>query len=239
MSTLQQLLSAPVVKTGKTPKAVKAGAPPTDKEELLEATLYLLSLLAPHLDEPILRSQHSLLPLLSPLYTSFATHAPALKSLLAISQSLLASLTLSQLSSSPSSNSSSMYRTHFAHILKTCSDSRPKVRRRAQEAVIAILAAVPAPAVKHPWAGTTAGWVVEKLEEAVKGAKRGGRKEAAAPVPAAGKGKKGEKAAPVPVETEQGGDESRAIALLTFVKNLGTAWDDEVSRDPRFSSIRH
>jgi ribosomal RNA-processing protein 12 len=51
------------------------------------------------------------------------------------------------------------------------------------------------------------------LEEAIRGAKRGGKKE-------------GANAAK---EVETGSDESRAIALLTFVKNMGTAWPQSVS----------
>lgn len=218
LSTLSQLTT--------TPGATKEG----EKRELLEATLYLLSLLTPHLDAPLLRSKVALLATLNPLFPAFASHAPALKSLIAISQSILSSLSISQLDKDRDALQV------FAHVLAIAGDARPKVRRRAQEAVTALLSAPPPPATIHPYGASTANWILERLEEAVKGAKRGGKKEAAAPVQS--KGKKG--AAPVVAEEASGSDESRAIALLTFVKNLGTAWHEEVrfSFVPREGRIR-
>ena len=56
LSTLSQLTT--------TPGATKEG----EKRELLEATLYLLSLLTPHLDAPLLRSKVALLATLNPLF---------------------------------------------------------------------------------------------------------------------------------------------------------------------------
>lgn len=211
LSTLSQLAS--------TPAAAKAG----DKRELLEATLYLLSLLTPHLDQPLLRTKLPVLATLAPLYPSFATHAPALKSLIAISQSILSALSQVQLEKDLPA------RTVFAHVLSLAGDARPKVRRRAQEAVGALLASPPPPATAHPYGTETAGWILDRLEDAVKGAKRGGKKEQAAPAKQS-KGAAAAAAAAAAVGGEEAGgsDESRAIALLTFIKNLGTAWSDEV-----------
>jgi ribosomal RNA-processing protein 12 len=223
VSTLTQL-------TTSTPAAAK---PSGDKRELLEATLYLLSLLAPHLDQPLLRAKMSLLSTLQPLYPSFQSTAPPLKSLIAISQPILAALSPQQLEKDLPA------RTVYASILSLCGDARPKVRRRAQEAVGALLSAPPPPAVSHPYAEETAGWILERLEDAVKGAKRGGKKDAA-PTPAPGakggkgaeKAKEAAKAVGGQQEEAGGSDESRAIALLTFIKNLGTAWDDKVGHRP-------
>lgn len=218
VSTLSQLTA--------TPAAAKSSG---DKRELLEATLYLLSLLTPHLDQHLLRSKIALLATLAPLFPSFQPTAPPLKSLIAISQSILAALTPQQLEKDLPA------RTVYASILSLCGDARPKVRRRAQEAVGALLSAPPPPAVSHPYAEETAGWILERLEDAVKGAKRGGKKDVA-PAQPGGKGGKGaekakEAAKAVGGQQEEAGgsDESRAIALLTFIKNLGTAWDDKVS----------
>lgn len=207
LSTLTQLTT--------TPGATKEG----EKRELLEATLYLLSLLTPHLEPALLRSKVNLLATLNPLFPAFSSHAPAVKSLIAISQSLLSSLSLQQF------DKDSEARQVFAHVLNIAGDARPKVRRRAQEGITALLSCPPSPATVHPYGLSTAHWILERLEEAVKSAKRGGKKEVVAPV--SGKGKKG--AAAVVVEDAQGSDESRAMALLTFVKNLGSAWADEVS----------
>ncbi|GAA5912876.1 hypothetical protein JCM5296_003893 [Sporobolomyces johnsonii] len=192
LSTLDQLATSP-----------QAAKPESDQRQLLEATLYLLSVLSPHLDHAILRTKlSSTLSTLSPLFPSFQSHAPAVKSLVAISQAFLASASPAQLEKDLQG-----CRTVYANILTLCSDQRPKVRRRAQEAVASLLASPPPPAPTHPYADESAEWVCGKLNEAVRGAKRGGKKEA---------GAKGAE--------EGGNDESRAIALLTFIKNLGATW---------------
>lgn len=204
LSTLSQLTT--------TPGASKEG----EKRELLEATLYLLSVIAPHLESNLLRSKVALLATLNPLFPSFSAHAPATKSLIVISQYLLAALTATQLEKDKEA------RSVFAHVLNLTNDSRPKVRRRAQEAITALLLAPPPPSIIHPYGVSTSEWILEKLEEAVKGAKRGGKKEAVASKDKKGKG--------VPVIEEAGGsDEGRAIALLVFIKNLGFAWNEQVS----------
>ncbi|BGP27011.1 ribosomal protein [Rhodotorula toruloides] len=189
LSTLEQLAGD-----------AEAAKPNSDKRALLEACLYLLALLVPFLDKPALRARSDVLRLLPHLFQAFATHAPAVKSLITLAQSLLASASQTQLERDLDG-----CRSVYATILSLCADARPKVRRRAQEAVQAVLASTPPPAVSHPYAGESAEWLCSKLEEAVKGAKRA----------QSGAGKKAE---------EHGGDESRAIALLTFVKNLGPAW---------------
>lgn len=207
LSTLSQLTT--------TPGASKNG----EKRELLEATLYLLSLLTPHLDAALLRSKIQLLATLNPLFPSFATHAPATKSLVVVSQYLLASLSSSQLDKDKEA------RQVFAHVLSLTNDARPKVRRRAQEAITALLSAPPPPSITHPYGVSTSEWILARLEEAVKGAKRGGKKEVVA-----AKDKKGKSVSVV--EETSGSDEGRAIALLVFVKNLGSAWNEQVGLVP-------
>ncbi|BGP50967.1 pre-rRNA processing protein [Rhodotorula kratochvilovae] len=189
LSTLDQLAQDPA--------AAKQG----DKRQLLEATLYLVGLLAPHLDPPALRAKVSTLATVQPLLASFAQHAPALKSLVALAQALLTAAPAQVLEKDLDG-----CRSVYATILSLCADARPKVRRRAQEAVHAVLESPPPPAVVHPYADETAQWVCGKLDEALRAAKRGGKAAA---------GAKGD---------EHGADESRAIALLTFIRNLGASW---------------
>ncbi|GAA5884450.1 hypothetical protein JCM16303_005086 [Sporobolomyces ruberrimus] len=178
--------------------------PLSEQRQLLEATLYLLSVLSPHLDPPTLRSKlSSTLQTLHPLFSAFDTSAPPLKSLIQISQNLLSAAPQTVLEKDLDGA-----RSTYADVLSLCSDTRPKVRRRAQEAVQAVLKNPPPPGSTHPYAQESAGWICGKSEEAIRGAKRGGKKE-------------GANAAK---EVETGSDESRAIALLTFVKNMGTAW---------------
>lgn len=208
-STLTQLVSTPAVNK------------PGDKRELLEATLYLLGVLCPHLSNEVLKSRISIMSSIVPLFQSFSTQAPVIKSLISITQSILTSLTQNQLEKDLST------RTAFASILQLSGDPRPKVRRRAQEAVIALLSSPPPPAQIHPYSEETCNWILTRLEDAVKGAKRGGKKETVVE----SKGTKAAAAVAAAVGGEESGvsDESRAIALLTFIRNLGTAWSDEVS----------
>lgn len=234
LSTLEQLVT-----TSKPATAASATAQvKQDQRELLEATLYLLSLLTPHLPLQLLRTKSSTtLPLLLPLFTSFhSTSAPSLKSLLTISLSFLSSLSLTTLEKDYPT------RSLYAQVLSLANDPRPKVRRRAQEVVHSLLVAPPPPAGKHPYGPETAQWILERLTEAVKGAKRGGKAE----ISAGGKGgggsdkvKEAAKAVTGGVEGSeaQGSDESRAIALLTFIKNLGASWDDQVRLVSLFSLL--
>lgn len=197
LSTLDQLVRDP-----------QASQPNSEQRQLLEATLYLLSVLSPHLDPTTLRSKlSSTLATLTPLYQAFSSSAPPLKSLIQISQCLLSAAPQTTLEKDLQGA-----RSCYAAILSLCADSRPKVRRRAQEAVQAVLKNPPPPGIKHPYAEESAGWICGKLDEAIRGAKRGGKKDGAANTK----------------EGETGSDESRAIALLTFIKNMGTAWPQSV-----------
>ncbi|KAK4702679.1 ribosomal RNA-processing protein 12, partial [Phenoliferia sp. Uapishka_3] len=155
------------------------------------AVLYLLSLLVPTLEGQLLQPHApALLATVDPLFKSYATDAPPLKSLLSIASALLIASPLVALSSGPTA------KRVFTSILLLTVDGRPKVRRKAQEVIADVLASPPAPAMKHPYRQESSAWITEKLDEAVRGAKRSGE-----------------------------GDEARAIALLVFVKNLGASWD--------------
>lgn len=169
---------------------VKPKADPT----LHCAVLYLLSLLVPTLDGPQLQPYaSSLLSTSDNLFKTYATDAPPLKSLLAIASATLSSLPLATLTSGP------VPKRVFTSVLLLTVDARPKVRRKAQEVVAEVLGNPPTPASKHPYRQESSAWIAEKLDEAVRGAKRSGE-----------------------------GDEARAIALLVFVKNLGASWDPAV-----------
>ncbi|SCV66891.1 BQ2448_5537 [Microbotryum intermedium] len=200
-----------------------------EKRQLLEATLYLLSILLPHLQASTVRPHlMTILPTLAPLFTSFAGHAPAVKSLLAIGQSVLSILSTSVLEKDLD------VRTTYSAILSLCEDPRPKVRRRAQEAVQQVLKQPPPPSTVHPYATESANWILNKLQHAVKGAKRGGKKEPTAPVLVGHGQKKAQQVTKAVggIDQDDSGaasDQSRAIALLTFMRNLGHAWADEAT----------
>ncbi|GAA5821706.1 hypothetical protein JCM10212_004200 [Sporobolomyces blumeae] len=195
-STLDQLVQDPA--------AAKADSEP---RQLLEATLYLLAILVPHLDAATLRAKlSSTLATVAPLFSALSQVAPALKSLVQIAQTLLSAASTATLEKDLQGA-----RSAYAAVLSLSADSRPKVRRRAQEAVQEVLKNPPPPATVHPYATESAEWVCGKLDEAIRAAKRGGKKD----------GSKGDE-----VGSQ---DESRAIALLTFVRNMGTAWPQAVT----------
>ncbi|GAA6023468.1 hypothetical protein JCM11491_000587 [Sporobolomyces phaffii] len=198
-STLDQLVQDPT-----------ASDPASEQRHLVEATLYLVSVLVPHLDPSTLRASLShTLATVVPLFAAFAADAPPTKSLVQISEHLLVAAPQATLEKDLAGA-----RSAYARVLALSADPRPKVRRRAQEAVQTVLKNPPPPAVVHPYATESAQWICARLEDAIRGAKRGGKKDAAA-------------AAVV----ETGSDESRAIALLTFVKNMGTAWPQSATSE--------
>lgn len=192
-STLVQLM------TTTTPGMITSVKPAdVEKISLLEATLYLLSLLVPHLPTGLLRSKVSLLATLNTNFAWFTNQAPALKSLITISNYILISSTSTTLEKDKHA------RSLYASILTLSGDARPKVRRKAQEAIASILSLPPPPSILHPYSIETSSYILSQLEDAVKGAKRGA-----------------------------GSDEGRAIALLVFIKNLKSAWHEQVNYHPR------
>ncbi|KAM0786993.1 hypothetical protein ACM66B_002411 [Microbotryomycetes sp. NB124-2] len=197
-----------------------------DKRELVEATLYLLAIVVRHLDLDTLKLKLSLLATVNQLVPVFAQQAPATKSLVQIAESLLAAAPVKHLEKDLAA------RQVYASILQLTADARPKVRRRAQEAVQNLLQAPPPPTSVHPYTKETSAWVVDKLVDSIKATKRGhSKKDKQQPV-SKGQAKAQEAAARVAgQELGQANDESRAIALLTFIRNLGSAWSDECNAD--------
>lgn len=137
--------------------------------------LYLLSLVAPHVSPSILRARlNSLLTILSsvlsnPHPTSTAStdsQAALLRSVLTISQSLFKSFTTSN--DRGSLEKEMLLKGCWNSILNLCTDSRPKVRRRAQEIVGDVLLPDGLPTLiggkPHPYTARTAEWTVKTLE---------------------------------------------------------------------------
>lgn len=115
--------------------------------DLVPGALYVLAAVLPHVSTPVVRAQVStLLPLLAPLLPLSSQHAPALRSVLAVLSALWAPLDASTLTSTP------LLRNAWASVLQLCVDLRPKVRKKAQEVVKAVLSAPPAPMARHPYA---------------------------------------------------------------------------------------
>ncbi|CAE6439667.1 unnamed protein product [Rhizoctonia solani] len=132
-------------------QAVKGSSVSMGEGDIVPGALYLLATVLPHVPTPVIRSQVSvLLPLLAPLLPLSSQHPPALRSLLSVFCSLWTPLDAPTLTGTP------LLRNAWASVLQLCVDPRPKVRKKAQEVVKSVLAAPPAPMLRHPYAEQTA-----------------------------------------------------------------------------------
>ena len=127
--------------------------------DILPAELYLLSLVAPYVPAPVIRGNlNTILSLTSPLFPSLVTHAPPLRSQIGLYGSVVRALDRSQLEVQG-------VRQSFASILQLCLDHRPKVRKRAGEAIKDILSSPPTPLMRHPYGDRVADWVKSTLAD--------------------------------------------------------------------------
>lgn len=204
-STITQLVgSAAASSGGATPASAAGAAADSDAEETLAAALYLFAIVLPCTPPPVLRTRtSSILELLGAQIASLQEQAPALKSLLTILQAVYLNMDASSLNQLQAKQA-------FNSILLLLIDNRPKVRRKAQEVITAILGNPPAPSVKHPYASRIADFVLESLKEALREGRKGGKRK----------------------QQDQGGpseEVSRAIALCAFIKSVGKDWPADVS----------
>ncbi|ELU36689.1 pre-rRNA processing protein Rrp12, putative [Rhizoctonia solani AG-1 IA] len=141
-------------------QAVKGGNVSMGEGDIVPGALYLLAAVLPYVPTPVLRSQVSvLLPLLAPLLPLSSQHPPALRSLLSVLCALWTPLDAPTLTGTP------LVRNAWASVLQLCVDLRPKVRKRAQEVVRSVLAAPPAPMIRHPYAEQTAQYILKLLTD--------------------------------------------------------------------------
>jgi ribosomal RNA-processing protein 12 len=130
-----------------------------EEGDMLPAELYLLALVAPFVPPPVIRGNlNTILSLTSPLFPSLTTHAPPLRSQIGLYGSVLRALDRSQLEVQG-------VRQTFASILQLSLDGRPKVRKRAAEAIKDILSSPPTPLIRHPYSDRVAGWVKSTLTD--------------------------------------------------------------------------
>ena len=135
-------------------------------KELATSVVYLLDLVTPHVPSPLLRSKFSqILTSLAPALTHHDVDAPFLRSSIGCLESLLVSQdapawALPQTQISP--------RGAIAGLLTLAADHRPKVRKRAQDAITLILKSPPpTPSLDHPAADMCAEMALRSLSEAV------------------------------------------------------------------------
>ncbi|KAF2236632.1 NUC173-domain-containing protein [Viridothelium virens] len=136
----------------------------TNNKDLAHAVVYLLDLLAPHVPPPLLRSKFPqiLNNLASPL-THVDSEAPILKASIGCLESLLVQQD-SQAWHLPVNQTSP--RGAIAGLLQLAVDRRPKVRKRAHDALIKVLQnPPPSPSVDHPAADMCAEYALRSLKE--------------------------------------------------------------------------
>lgn len=133
-------------------------------KELASSVVYLLDLVTSHVPTALLRSKFSqILMSLGPTLTNQDVEAPLLRSSIGCLESLLLAQdspawALSQTQISP--------RRAFAGLLVLASDHRPKVRKRAQDAITQVLKhPPPSPSLDHPVADVCAETALRTLSE--------------------------------------------------------------------------
>jgi ribosomal RNA-processing protein 12 len=127
--------------------------------DILPAELYLLALVAPFVPAPVIRGNlNTILSLTSPLFPSLVNHPPPLRSQIGLYGSVIRALDRSQLEAQG-------VRQCFASILQLSLDPRPKVRKRAGEAIKDILSSPPTPLIRHPYGDRVAEWVKSTLAD--------------------------------------------------------------------------
>ncbi|KAF1962945.1 NUC173-domain-containing protein, partial [Byssothecium circinans] len=133
-------------------------------KETATSVIYLLDLVTPHVPAPLLRSKFSeILTSLAPALTHADAEAPLLRSSIGCLESLLIvqdarAWELPQTQISP--------RRAVAGLLQIAVDQRPKVRKRAQEALAKVLGnAPPSPSLDHPAADMCAETALKMLKD--------------------------------------------------------------------------
>ncbi len=132
--------------------------------ETATAVVYLLDIVTPHVPAPLLRSKFSeILTSLAPVLTAPEADAPLIRGAVGCLESLLV-LQDARAWGLPQSQISP--RRAVAGLLHISVDHRPKVRKRAQEALAKVLASPPpSPALDHPAADMCAETALKMLAE--------------------------------------------------------------------------
>ncbi|OAP55511.1 hypothetical protein AYL99_10484 [Fonsecaea erecta] len=145
---------------------LKQSASTDGNNEVVTSAVYLLDLITSHVPASLLRSQFTtILSLLAPFLNASLANGPLVRSAIGCLESLLiaqdaAAWNLPQTQASP--------RQTIPVLLTLAIDSRPKIRKRAQEAITNILKnPPPGPAIDHPAAELCAVAAQNNLKNAV------------------------------------------------------------------------
>lgn len=136
-------------------------------KDLATSTIYFLDLVAPYVSHALLRSKFTpILTKLSPIFTSADIEAPLLRSSVGILEILLVVQDTNAWNNSAIEASP---KRGLMGLLALGLDPRPKVRKRAQEAVTNVLSQVPAgPSLEHPASGLCADSALQAVSQRLK-----------------------------------------------------------------------
>ena len=126
-----------------------AGTSPSEPNELVSSTVYLLDLITSHVPAALLRTQFaSIVSLLAPYLSAEGSNTALIKSAIGCIESILAAQD-GPAWNLPSTQTSP--RQALTALLPLAIDQRPKIRRRAQDAVKTVLQnPPPGPSLDHP-----------------------------------------------------------------------------------------
>ncbi|KAK6385941.1 pre-rRNA processing protein [Exophiala oligosperma] len=157
-------------------KQSSTGVSPDSNNEILTSAVYLLDLVTSYVSASLLRTQfNTIISLLAPLLSATTANAPLLRSAIGCLESLLvaqdsAAWKLPQTEASP--------RQAVLILLTLAIDPRPKIRKRAGEALTKVLKnPPPGPAIDHPAAELCAVAAQNNLKNAVDSAHQAKRQK--------------------------------------------------------------
>ncbi|KAJ1799609.1 pre-rRNA processing protein [Coemansia sp. RSA 2399] len=132
----------------------------TGSKGLSNAIIYLLSIILPHVSTQVLRAKFStMMAVLSQSLDLGSADVALLRSVVACLEAVLQSQDIGSWSQPVSQGT-------FKSLLALSADSKPKIRKRAQEAVSALLSQPPLPAPVHPAAPLAVRFVLDMLGNA-------------------------------------------------------------------------
>ncbi|KAK9761420.1 pre-rRNA processing protein, partial [Basidiobolus ranarum] len=130
-----------------------------EENESKAALVYLLSFVLPHLPQDVLKAEYSqLLTTFVDTLEGNKTSAPITRATIACLEALLIAQDSTTWNKAPAKKT-------FQSLMSLCLDGRPKVRRRAHEAVHKILAHPPSSSFQHPASFSAAKFCIKVLKE--------------------------------------------------------------------------
>jgi ribosomal RNA-processing protein 12 len=126
---------------------------------ILAAAIYLLSVIFPFIPSSVLKIKFTpITEMFENILINLSDNAPVVRAVVSCLEYVLFAQDNAVWSSEP------LCKNTFQKLLYLCLDQRPKVRKRASDAVKRILSNPPPPMMSHPVTNLTIEWCVEGLQ---------------------------------------------------------------------------